>query len=304
MSSMRSSVVLLLAFTIFSCTSVAKRENKNVASELSAPAGPSKEEALKSYAEQTSDNTVITLKPNGKVQTPPTSEAKVKAAPAEAAPVAPKVVAPAAPEVAAGSHRHSGPVAWAKALGWLKNGNTRFLTHRLRQDGQASSDVKRLAAGQTPHSIILSCSDSRVPPELIFDQKLGEIFTVRVAGEMLDAATIGSIEYAVEHLGSNLILVMGHTSCGAIKAAHSTLDGGSAGSPSLDKLVGDIQPRIRTYAGKTPTAGYIKESWANVKGVAKDLLERSPLLATAVQNGDLKIAEAMYDTSTGVVTVW
>ena len=121
---------------------------------------------------------------------------------------------------------------------------------------------------------------------------------------MLDAGSVGSIEYAVEHLGTNLVLVMGHTSCGAIKTAHTTLSGGSSGSPNMDKINADIQPRIRAYAGKTPTTGYLKESWANVKGVAKDLMERSPILASSVKNGDLKIAEAMYDTASGVVTFW
>lgn len=315
MLSFRYTVIFISAFAVFSCTSAARREHNKAPVELAAPTGPSKDEALKSYAEQTEENTMITVKPNGKTQAQPKAQAPSPDLAPEAPPAAvekPVVVekpAPAekAPEREAVTETHSrkpGPVAWSQAVEWLKHGNTRFTTGRLRKDGQSLSDVKRLAAGQKPHTIILSCSDSRVPPELVFDQKLGEIFVIRVSGETLDAGSVGSIEYAVEHLGANLVLVMGHTSCGAIKAAHSTLGGGSSGSPDMDKINADIQPRIRAYAGKTPSTGYMKESWANVKGVAKDLLERSPILALSVKNGDLKIAEAMYDTASGVVTFW
>jgi carbonic anhydrase len=198
--------------------------------------------------------------------------------------------------------RKAGPVAWDKALGWLKNGNTRFVKGNLRKDGQSKKDIKRLSKSQQPHSIILSCSDSRVPPEIAFDQKLGEIFVVRAAGEVLDSATIGSIEYAVEHLGSNLIVVMGHTSCGAVKAAHSAEMGGSIGSRALDDMIHDIQPRIKAYMGKPASQDYMKESWANVKGVAKDLYERSEIVRQALLSGQVKIAEALYDLDTGVVT--
>lgn len=80
-----------------------------------------------------------------------------------------------------------------------------------------ASDLKRLSTGQKPHTIVLSCSDSRVPPEVLFDQKLGEIFVIRTAGQAIDSSVLASIEYAVSHLGTNLIVVMGHESCGAVK---------------------------------------------------------------------------------------
>ncbi len=307
MLSFRYAVIIMSALIVFSCTSAAKREQNKALSELAAPTGPSKGEALKSYAEQTEENMVITVKPNGKMQLPDKTSTPVAASGAtpaniEIPPSKPGVTE--TPAIEETSTRKPGPVAWSQAVGWLKNGNTRFTTGRLRKDGQSLSDIKRLTAGQKPHTVILSCSDSRVPPELVFDQKLGEIFVIRVSGEILDASTVGSIEHAVQNLGTNLVLVMGHTACGAIKAAHTSLSGGSAGSPDMDKINADIQPRIRTYGGKTPSQGYMKESWANVKGVAKDLIERSPILASAVKNGDLKIAEAMYDTASGVVTFW
>jgi len=92
----------------------------------------------------------------------------------------------------------------SQTLDALKSGNVRFTSHHLRDDGEAKSDVERLSHGQNPRAIVLSCSDSRVPPELVFDQKLGEIFTVRTAGETLSAEVIASIEYAVAKLGSHL----------------------------------------------------------------------------------------------------
>jgi carbonic anhydrase len=210
------------------------------------------------------------------------------------------VVYPQAP--AHKSHRTPGPVEWSKSLGWLKNGNTRFVRGSLRRDGQSRSDVKRLAKGQKPHAVILSCSDSRVPPEIAFDQKLGEIFVIRVAGEALDASVVGSIEYAVEHLGTNLIVVMGHTQCGAVTAALSTLQGGDAGSPDLNSLVHDIQPRLSSFADKTPSKGLVHEVWANTIGVAKDLYERSAIVRNAVDSGEAKIVQAVYSMDTGVVT--
>ncbi len=188
-----------------------------------------------------------------------------------------------------------------KALMWLKNGNTRYTTNKLRKDGQGYEDVKRLATGQTPHSIVLSCSDSRVPPEIVFDQKLGEIFTVRTAGETLDDAGIASMEYAVSHLGSQQLVVMGHTSCGAVKAALATLDGSDAGSPALNELVHDIHPRLASYKRKPQSTGVKDESWSNVKGVATDLEKRSAIIAKAIQSGKLKIRLAMYDLETGKV---
>lgn len=174
----------------------------------------------------------------------------------EGAPAAPAVTeATPIPTQKEETHHHVrevGPTSATQALGWLKNGNIRFTKGRTRKDGQGTADIKRLSQGQRPHTVVLSCSDSRVPPEVVFDQRLGEIFTVRVAGQVLSSSTIGSIEYAVEHLGSNLILVMGHSSCGAVKAAHGTLQGGDAGSPALNLLVKNIHPRISSYSGKAP----------------------------------------------------
>jgi carbonic anhydrase len=202
---------------------------------------------------------------------------------------------------AAAHHEEKNGVAPEKALGWLKNGNTRFIKSSLRKDGQSTADIKRLSTGQTPHTIVLSCSDSRVPPEIIFDQKLGEIFVVRNAGEIPDDASIASIEYAVEHLGARLIVVMGHTSCGAVKAALSTLDGADAGSPALNSLVHDIHPRLASFKGKSPSPGVQAESWANARGISKELLARSAILSAKAASGEIAIKTALYHLDDGKV---
>lgn len=198
-------------------------------------------------------------------------------------------------------HGESEGIAPEKALGWLKNGNQRFLKGHFRKDGAMKSDVQKLAKGQHPHSIVFSCADSRVPPEVVFDQKLGEIFVVRNAGEVPDLASIASMEYAVEHLGSKLLVVMGHTSCGAVKAALGTMDGKDAGSPSLNSLVKSIHPHISAFKGKTPSADVAAESTANVRGAIADLLEKSEILNNKVKAGEIKIQGALYHLDDGKV---
>lgn len=188
-----------------------------------------------------------------------------------------------------------------KALGWLKNGNTRYLKGFLRNDGQSKKDIQRLSSGQKPHSIILSCSDSRVPPEVIFDQKLGEIFVVRTAGESLDPSVIASIEYAAEHLGSKLIVVMGHTSCGAVKATLESMGGADLGSPHLNHLASDIMPRIKEFSGKLRSSNLAVESYANAKGAAKDLILRSAIIRGKFEKNEIKIVSALYDLDSGKV---
>ena len=201
----------------------------------------------------------------------------------------------------AAAHTHTEGVAAEQAFGFLKNGNTRFLKNQLRKDGQSKADVARLSSGQKPHTIVLSCSDSRVPPEVVFDQKLGELFVVRTAGEALDPTSIASIEYAIEHLGSKLILVMGHTQCGAVKAALATMDGKDAGSPNLNKLVADIHPRIKDFARKPASTNYLEEGWANTQGVAKDLQTRSTIIAEKAKTGAIEIKTGIYHLEDGHV---
>lgn len=184
----------------------------------------------------------------------------------------------------------------------LTQGNERFVSGRPRNDGQSMKDIQRLSKAQSPRAIILSCSDSRVPPELIFDQKLGEMFTIRVAGEALSSSVLASIEYAVQNLGSELLVVLGHTHCGAIKATVEKSKAKTTGSKNLDELIADIEPRIAGIPQNKLASGELREeSWANAKGIAKDLITRSKIIENAVQAQTLEILTGLYDLDNGHV---
>lgn len=189
-----------------------------------------------------------------------------------------------------------------KALSWLQNGNKRYVKKSHRADGKSQADRDRLAKSQRPHAIVLSCSDSHAPPETVFDQSLGEIYVVRTAGESLDSAVIASLEHAVETLGPRLLVVMGHTGCSAVSAAVHAHEHTSTGSPSLDLMIADIQPRLpaRGPAGAASKDLEI-ESSANAQGVAADLLKRSPLIKARVDKGELTLKPALYYNDTGLV---
>jgi carbonic anhydrase len=235
------------------------------------------------------------------------ASAQLAAVAATAAPVAaptePKKEEHSASPATESAHesRKVGAVAPDQALGWLKNGNNRYLNGFFRKDGASKTDVNRLSTGQTPHTIVLSCSDSRVPPEVVFDQKLGEIFVVRTAGEMVDDSVLASIEYGVEHLGANLILVMGHSSCGAVKAAFGTPAGTDTGSPYINALVAEVQPRIAQRMRSPASAGFVAEGWDNARGVSLKLMEKSKIIRDAAKSGTLRLETALYHLDSGKV---
>jgi carbonic anhydrase len=131
-----------------------------------------------------------------------------------------------------------------QALQKLTEGNARFISCNVTHPGQSKERLQELVSGQHPFAVVVGCSDSRVPPEIIFDQGLGDIFVVRTAGKVLDNAVLGSIEYAVEHLSVPLVVVLGHDSCGAVKAA---VEGGTV-PDHLDRLVKFIPRRMATTA--------------------------------------------------------
>lgn len=188
-----------------------------------------------------------------------------------------------------------------QALNILKNGNARYLKEDFRKDGISQEHRKKISGNQNPHSIILGCSDSRVPPELVFDQKLGEIFTLRTAGKVIDSSVLASVEYAVSHLGSTLLVVMGHTECGAVKAAVATLNGGDAGSEHLNKMVQDIHPRLSKGTENSHSPEYAVEAWENAKGISEDLAKRSQIINQKIKSGQLKIIPALYHLDSGKV---
>ena len=182
------------------------------------------------------------------------------------------------------------------ALSELKNGNARFLDGKPQRNNQDSTRVESLTGGQAPWAIVLSCADSRVVPEIAFDTGLGELFVIRVAGNIANKSTIASIEYAVAHLGTKLIVVMGHESCGAVGAAIA--NGG--GSESLDHLLAEIKPAI-AETGSDDVNTVVK---SNAKISANNLKSRSEIISNAIANDGLEIVSSFYNLSNGAVDFW
>jgi carbonic anhydrase len=185
-----------------------------------------------------------------------------------------------------------------EALERLMQGNARFVSGHLTHAGpeeiaEARSSVSK---GQSPFAVIVGCSDSRVGPEIVFDQGLGDLFVVRTAGEVVDSAALGSVEYAVEHLGSSLIVVLGHESCGAVAAAVA-----EAKAPGhIAAVLEAIEPAVKQTKGNPgdPVENAVR---AQALDVAKQLQGAEPILSERVQSGKLKIVAARYDLSTGKV---
>ena len=178
-----------------------------------------------------------------------------------------------------------------QALERLRAGNEAFRKGFVATDHLTTERRLAVAAAQHPIAIVLSCSDSRVPPELVFAQGLGDLFTVRVAGNIADPATVASIEYAAAHLGSHLLVVLGHTQCGAVKAALAKADD----TPAIKELVAAIRPALRAV----PEDQVDEAVSANVHYVREQLVRASALLAGLVKEGKLKVVDGIYDLATG-----
>lgn len=190
----------------------------------------------------------------------------------------------------------TGNVRAGEALERLLAGNRRYVTAMHIHPDQTPARRQELVAGQTPFAAILSCSDSRVVPEIIFDQGLGHLFVVRVAGNIVDNATLGSLEYAVRHLGVPLVLVMGHTGCGAVTAAvESAEDEGQ-----IRTLIAAIQPAV-ALARNEPGPLVDNAVRANVRLAVRRLEDAAPVLAPCVALGQVMIAGGVYDLRSGAV---
>jgi carbonic anhydrase len=179
----------------------------------------------------------------------------------------------------------------------LESGNRRFASGKSESRNLVARR-KELAKTQNPRVAVLSCADSRVPPELVFDEGLGDLFVVRSAGENADPLAVGSLEYAVEHLGTVVIVVMGHQSCGAVKAACS---GEKADSPNLEAVVTPITASC-TKVDKSKPDSIDLAIRDHVHNVAQELLAKSAILKKAADEGKLTIIEAYYSLDTGEVT--
>jgi carbonic anhydrase len=193
--------------------------------------------------------------------------------------------------------QHTSAVSGDQTWNELAAGNQRFVTGKTAPH-DFPAQRKALTKTQHPQVAVLSCSDSRVPPELVFDTGLGELFVVRSAGEDDDPLSLGSLEYAIEHLGSTVIVVLGHQSCGAVTAACS---GGKSESVNLDAVLTPIAPSCAKMDPKKPETLDIAVR-DHVHSVAQDLLVRSQLLKKAFDEGKLTIMELYYSLDTGEVT--
>ncbi|HEY4270985.1 MAG TPA: carbonic anhydrase [Candidatus Udaeobacter sp.] len=196
------------------------------------------------------------------------------------------------------AHSDQPSVAPAEAISKLKEGNGRYTSGNLQHPGQTTERRTELAKTQHPFAAIVSCSDSRVPPEIVFDQGLGDLFVVRVAGNVMNDEGLGSIEYTVDHLGTRLILVLGHQSCGAVKAAKETIAAKGKAPGHIESLVTAIKPAVEATA-KDDLETTIK---ANVKHVVDGLRSSTPILKAEVDSGKIQVIGGYYSLDTGVVT--
>ena len=182
-----------------------------------------------------------------------------------------------------------------EALAELKNGNLRFLSS-VPVNTNYKAQIEATKGDQRPHSIILSCIDSRIPPEIIFDQGIGNVFVTRVAGNIQDPDVLGSIEFATKVKGSKLIVVMGHNKCGAIKGAIENVQLGN-----LTQLVNQIKPAIATDETDAD-AKSTKTAMQNIKLTISSIINNSQVIKGLVGEGKVKIVGAFYDVTSGKVS--
>ena len=188
----------------------------------------------------------------------------------------------------------------------LLDGNKRFVAGNLLHPGRTPKDFLALAEGQKPFAIIVACADSRVAPELIFDQGIGDLFVVRIAGNIVSGAgpTVkGSIEFAVAELGARLILVLGHSQCGAVKAAIEHIDAKDALPGSIGELIKPIRPAVLA-ARDLPGDRLNNVIKANVMEGVKRLDGLDPIVAKFVKAGEAKVVGGTYELSTGKVEIF
>ncbi len=193
----------------------------------------------------------------------------------------------------------------AAVLARLLEGNQRFVEGKLTHPGRKPEDFAALAEGQAPLAAIVACADSRVAPELLFDQGVGDLFVVRVAGNIVSGAgpsVKGSIEFAVAELGVRLIMVLGHSACGAVKAAVAHIDANDVLPGSIRELVELIRPAAASVRGKSGDKldNAIK---ANVALGVERLKGLDPILAEKARSRELKVVGAVYDLRAGLVTL-
>jgi carbonic anhydrase len=193
------------------------------------------------------------------------------------------------------------------ALERLREGNRRFVSDD--RAGDALTNAKRrqaVAAGQEPFAIVLGCSDSRVPAEIVFDQGLGDLFVIRVAGNIVAPSQIGSVEFAAERSGTRLVIVLGHSRCGAVLATLEQLGRRSEDQSRnlrsiVDRIRPSVEPLLRTELRRNPDALVREAVRANVRMSADHLRHGSEILEQLIQKDELKVIGAEYSLDSGIV---
>ena len=204
-------------------------------------------------------------------------------------------------EGAANQTREAAPETSVHAIDRLSKGNARFVSGKLRHPHSANEWRKRLIDGQAPFATILGCSDSRVPPELLFDQGFGDLFVIRVAGNVIDTDVVGSIEYGVDHLKTKLVVVMGHEGCGAVTAALQADSDLQQEPNEIRSLVSKIKPATKKVSKEVPFEKRLNLSVAeNVRESVRQLKAISDL-ATAEKESRTQIIGCVYEIKTGHV---
>jgi len=198
-------------------------------------------------------------------------------------------------------------ISAAQGLERLRDGNRRFVAGELSSDALASPARRHAVAGdQRPFAIVLGCSDSRVPAEIVFDQGLGDLFVIRVAGNVVAPSQIGSVEFAAEYFGTRLVVVLGHSRCGAVLATIDSLTGQEP-HPSrnlrsiVDRVRPAVEPLLETHGGASDDTLVRRAVRANVRASANQLRHGSELLEQLVQEDELLIVGAEYSLETGKV---
>lgn len=190
------------------------------------------------------------------------------------------------------------------AIDILKEGNKRFVNN-LKINRNLLQQANETSDGQHPFAVILSCIDSRTSAELIFDQGLGDVFSVRIAGNIINEDILGSMEFGCKVAGSKIIVVLGHTKCGAVKGACDHVEMGN-----LTALLSKIRPAVDdektvTVNRNSKNDGFVeKVATINVKRTVKAIMERSPILKEMIENGEIGIVGGTHDISTGLVTFY
>lgn len=185
-----------------------------------------------------------------------------------------------------------------QALRRLTAGNRRFVDLKPMHPNQTVKRRRALIGGQHPLAVVLGCSDSRVPPEIIFDQGLGDLFVIRVAGNVVDEVVLASIEYATEHLHSPLLMVLGHSNCGAVEA---TINGGEL-EGHISSITSEIQQALDAVKDK-PGDLLDNTIRAHARLTSQRLESSEPILAKLVDADKLKVVAAYYDLNTGIVEI-